>query len=141
VALSRVPYLVDKSALARMRHTAIAEVLAPLLEGGQVAVTAVLEFEVLYSARNERDFLATRSELLAYPHLAVVPDDFERAIDVMSLLARRGQHRAAGLPDLLQAAVAERHAVTLLHYDSDFDLIAAVTGQPMQWVVPRGSVT
>jgi predicted nucleic acid-binding protein len=59
----------------------------------------------------------------------------------MSLLARRGRHRAAGLPDLLQAAVAERHAVTLLHYDSDFDLIAAVTGQPMQWVVPRGSVT
>ena len=141
MALSRVPYLVDKSALARMRHTAIAEVLAPLLEGGQVAVTAVLELEVLYSARNERDFVATHSELLAYPHLAVVPDDFERAIDVMSLLARRGQHRAADLPDLLQAAVAERHAVTLLHYDSDFDLIAAVTGQPMQWVVPRGSVT
>ena len=56
MALSRVPYLVDRSALARMRHTAIAEVLAPLLEGGQVAVTAVLELEVLYSARNERDF-------------------------------------------------------------------------------------
>jgi hypothetical protein len=25
----------------------------------------------------------------------------------------------------------------VLRYDSDYDLIAAVTGQPMQWVVPR----
>jgi hypothetical protein len=28
----------------------------------------------------------------------------------------------------------------VLHYDDDYDRIAAVTGQPAQWVVPRGSV-
>ena len=48
--------------------------------------------------------------------------------------------RAVGFPDLLIAAVAEREQVTLLHYDSDYDLIAQVTTQPMQWVVPRGTV-
>jgi hypothetical protein len=46
--------------------------------------------------------------------------------------------RAVGFPDLLIAAVAEREQVTLLHYDSDYDLIAQVTAQPMQWVVPCG---
>ena len=42
--------------------------------------------------------------------------------------------------DLLIAAVAERARVTVLHYDSDYDLITKVTGQPVQWVVPRGTV-
>jgi hypothetical protein len=37
-------------------------------------------------------------------------------------------------------AVAERKRVILLHYDGDYDLIADVTGQPVQWVVPRGTV-
>ena len=45
-----------------------------------------------------------------------------------------------GFPDLLIAAVAERERVTILHYDSDYDLIAKVTGQPTQWVAPRGSI-
>jgi predicted nucleic acid-binding protein len=59
---------------------------------------------------------------------------------VQAALAARGQHRAASIPDLLIAACAQRHGVTVLHYDGDFDLIAEVTGQPVQWVVPRGSV-
>jgi predicted nucleic acid-binding protein len=58
----------------------------------------------------------------------------------MSALAERGQHRAAKLSDLLLAAVAERASLPILHYDQDFDLIAAVTGQSAQWVVPRGSI-
>ena len=58
----------------------------------------------------------------------------------MEALAQRGQHRAVGLPDLLIAAVAERAGLTVLHYDADYDLVAAVTGQPARWVVPRGAV-
>jgi predicted nucleic acid-binding protein len=44
------------------------------------------------------------------------------------------------LPDLLIAAVAERASRTVLHYDADYDIVAAITGQPAQWVVPRGTV-
>jgi hypothetical protein len=55
-------------------------------------------------------------------------------------LWRSGQARVVGLPGLLIAAVAERERVTVLRYDSDYDLIAAVTGQPLQWVVPRGTI-
>lgn len=57
-----------------------------------------------------------------------------------SALARRGQHRAAGLSDLLISAVAERAGLTVLHYDANYDIVAAATGQPMRWVVPRGSI-
>lgn len=61
------------------------------------------------------------------------PDEvWERAVDVQAALAGRGQHRAVAIPDLIIAAVAERHRVRVLHYDRDFDLTAEVTGQPVE---------
>jgi hypothetical protein len=41
--------------------------------------------------------------------------------------------------DLLIAATAERHSLVVIHYDHGFDLVANVTGQPTEWVVPQGS--
>jgi predicted nucleic acid-binding protein len=132
--------MADKSALARLRHPTVAAALLPLVVDGQLAMCGVLDLELLYSARGYQNFIAIRTELAGYPRLDVEQADFDRAVDVMESLARRGQHRAAGLPDLLLAAVAERHRVTLLHYDADFDLLAAITGQAARWIVPRGSV-
>lgn len=51
-----------------------------------------------------------------------------------------GRIRVAGMADLLTAATAVRGGVAVLHYDADFDAIAEVTGQPVEWMVPRGSV-
>ena len=48
---------------------------------------------------------------------------------------------AAGVVDLLTAAVAEHYDAVVLHYDSDFEHIATVTGQEQRWVVPRGTVS
>ena len=64
---------------------------------------------------------------------------FQRAVEVQGLLALRGQH-SVPIPDLIIAAAAEHAGMVLLHYDSDFDRIAAVTGQALEWVVPRGLV-
>jgi len=64
---------------------------------------------------------------------------FQRALEVQAALATRSGHRGAALPDLLIAATAERHRVTVLHYDHEYDLIASVTGQPTHWIVPRGT--
>lgn len=50
-----------------------------------------------------------------------------------------GNWRALSVADLVIAATAERHGVTVLHYDGDYDMIAAVTGQPTEWVVPPGT--
>jgi predicted nucleic acid-binding protein len=69
----------------------------------------------------------------------ILQADFDRAIEVMGALALRGRHRVA-LPDLIIAAVAERGSLIVLHYDDDFERIAAVTGQVMEWVVPKGTV-
>ncbi|OGQ18719.1 MAG: hypothetical protein A2138_03880 [Deltaproteobacteria bacterium RBG_16_71_12] len=131
-------YLADKSALARLKHEAVAARLGPIF--GDLATCTVADLEILYSAKTHKDLVDVLRERRSLHQLATSQADFDRAVDVLERLARRGQHRAAGIPDLLVAAVAERHSVTLLHYDRDFDLIAAVTGQDTEWVVPPGSV-
>jgi predicted nucleic acid-binding protein len=135
-----VKYIADKSALARMKYPPVAAVLSPLLVGGVVVTCGVIELEVLFSARTHADVVATRANRRALPSVDLSQADFDRAIKVLEGLAKLGHHRAAGIPDLLIAAVAERNALTVLHYDKDFDLIAKVTGQSAQWVVPAGSV-
>lgn len=137
----RPSYLADKSAIVRLKHEVVASRLTPLIMNGAVATCGIVELEVLYSARGERDLVETRARrAIAYARLPMVEADFVRAEEVMTLLAKRGQHRGASLPDLLIAAVAEREDLSVLHYDSDYDLIASVTGQPTDWVAPRGSV-
>jgi predicted nucleic acid-binding protein len=37
--------------------------------------------------------------------------------------------------------VAEAHNAVLLHYDRHFDQIVRVTGQPAEWLAPRGSLS
>lgn len=134
-------YIADKSAIARLRHPQVSAALSPLIPVGEVATCGVIELEVLYSARSYQDLVRTRAtRAQAFPLVAMLQEDFDRAISVMEELARRGLHRAVGLPDLLIAAVAEREHLVVLHYDADYDHVAAVTGQPMQWVAPRGSI-
>lgn len=133
-------YLVDKSALARMPLPPVQTRLAPLIETGQAATCAIVDLEVLYSARNHEDHRRIRQRrLLAYARVPLDDAIFERAIEVQGLLAVRGHHRLP-IPDLLVAAAAEAAGLVVLHYDADFDRIAEVTGQPTEWVVPRGSV-
>ncbi|MQY19394.1 Ribonuclease VapC2 [Nocardia sp. RB20] len=55
-----------------------------------------------------------------------------RAVEVQAMLADRGHHRAPSAADLLIAAAGEIIGLTVLHLDKDFELIAEVTGQPME---------
>lgn len=135
-----MPYLIDKSALARMPHPDVRARLAPIIEAGEAATCAIVDIEVLYSVRNHREHArARRRRALAYRQVPLHEATFQRAIEVQGLLALRSQHRLP-IPDLIVAAAAEQAGMILLHYDSDFDRIAAVTGQAMEWAVPRGSV-
>ncbi len=134
-------YLADTSALARLRHQAVAAVLGPLIEAGLVATCGVIEFELGWATRTGAEFDLLRADRDAgYEWLAIHDEDWRRAVDVQGALWRGGQIRAVGFPDLLIAAVAERERVAVLHYDGDYDLIAQITSQPVQWVVPRGTV-
>jgi predicted nucleic acid-binding protein len=134
-------YLADTSALARMARPAVAAVLGPLIEAGLVATCGVIEFELGWAARSGAEFDLVRADReQGYEWLAPHDEDWHRALDVQGALWHSGHMRTVGFPDLLVAAVAEREQVTVLHYDSDYDLIAQITTQPMQWVVPRGTV-
>jgi predicted nucleic acid-binding protein len=134
-------YLADTSALARLHHPVVAAVLAPLIDAGVVATCGVIEFELGWATRSSAEFDQLRTDRdTGYEWLAIQDEDWRRALDVQAALWRSGRMRAVGFPDLLVAAVAERERVTLLHYDGDHDLIAQVTSQPVQWVVPRGTV-
>lgn len=134
-------FLADKSALARGHLDEIATVIERLLKAGLLATCGIAQLELLYSARSAADFAQLAAELnSAYEWLHTDDEDYRRATEVYAELVDAGQHRSVAMPDLLIAAVAERHRVTVLHYDSDFDRIAGVTGQPTEWIAPRGSL-
>lgn len=136
----RAHYLADKSALARMRHAIVRDRLAPLLEEGALATCGIVELEVLFSARTHADLVETHARRAQAYERALIDDlVLDRAMDVQALLGRRGKHRLP-IADLIIAAAAERAGLCVLHYDADFDRIAEVTGQAVEWVVPRGSV-
>lgn len=118
----------------------MAKALAPLIDSGLVASCALVDLEVLFSCRSEREYEEVLEERQAFEQLTIEPVDWLRAIEVQRELARRSRLRAVGIADLLLAATAERHRVTLLHYDRDFDVVADITGQPMRWFVAAGSV-
>lgn len=113
--------------------------LRPLLEQGLVVTCAIVDLEVLYSARGLADYEGVLEERRSFEDIPITPAIMDRAIDVQHALARTGHHRLP-IPDLVVAAAAEAGGVTLLHYDADFERIAAVTGQRQEWVVPRGSL-
>ena len=134
-------FLADKSALARLSHEAVADRLRPLLEAGLVATCAVVELEVLFSTRNHDEYETVQSDRRSGYEWLPMPDEvWDRALEVQQELSRTGRLRSAKIPDLLVAATAERHGVTVVHYDTDFDRIAEITGQPAEWVVPAGTV-
>lgn len=127
-------WLIDKSAIARLHLDPNAEEWTRRIERGLVRICTVTRLEVGYSARSAQD----HRSLLADPPIASMPVEYltprieDRALELQSVLAERGQHRAPSVPDLLVAATAELAELTVLHVDKDFDLIADITGQPTE---------
>lgn len=127
-------WLIDKSALVRLADSHDAATWATRIERGLVRITTVTRLEVGYSARSGTDLRAglRRPPLAAMPVEYLTPAIEERAVDVLALLADRGHHRAPSIPDLIIAATAELAGLAVLHHDKDFDLIAEITGQPLE---------
>jgi hypothetical protein len=135
-------FLADKSALARREtRPEVRDVLEPLLVAGEIATCGIVDLELLYSARDRATYRALVEALRGMPRAPLDDRTTSRALEVQAMLAERSQHRAVPLPDLLIAACAEQAELKILHYDADFERIAELTGQPTQWIVPRGSVS
>jgi predicted nucleic acid-binding protein len=125
--------------MTRLREPSVREVVEPLANVGRAARTGISDLEIGYSARNEAEWDELIGALDVFVLVETTTEHVRRARQVQRLLAANSQ-RGRKIPDLLVAAAAERVGYTVLHYDSDFDLISSVTGQPCQWVVPPGSV-
>ena len=129
-------WLIDKSALVRLGTSPDATEWASRIERGLVRITTVTRLEVGYSARSGADLRAglRQPPVSAMPVEYLTPAIEDRAVEVLTLLADRGQHRAPSVPDLIIAATAELAGLTVLHCDKDFDLIASITGQAAEWL-------
>ena len=127
-------WLIDKSALVRLAASADAVEWAERIERGMIRITTVTRLEVGYSARSGPDLRAglRQPPLAAMPVEYLTPSIEDRAVEVLTLLADRGQHRAPSIPDLIIAATAELAGLTVLHLDKDFEVIADITGQPLE---------
>jgi predicted nucleic acid-binding protein len=132
-------YLIDKSALARWTKPIVREVLKPLHERYLLAVCQPTEHEMIHSARDSTEATRISTWLHAFDYLHCDEEIFTRALEIQRHALNAGFHRALSLPDLLIAATAELNRRTVLHYDGDFDMIASLTDQPTEWVVPPGS--
>ena len=132
-------YLADKSALARFPLPAVGARLRPLLEEGLVATCAIVDLEVLYSARSLAGYEQVLEERRSLDAAPITPEVMATAVELQHALARRGQHRVP-IPDLVISAAAKHARLVVLHYDSDFARIADVGGASHEWVVPKGSL-
>jgi predicted nucleic acid-binding protein len=132
-------HLLDTSVMKRLGRPQVREVVEPLAAAGQLGRPSICDLEVGYSARNADEWDQLVGALDAFDPVATTAAHVRRALQVQRLLAQRSQ-RGRKIPDLLVAAAAEELDAAVLHYDGDFDLIAAVTGQTCQWVVSAGTV-
>lgn len=134
-------WLIDKSAFARMQagHAAEMDEWNRRIERGLVRLSTVTRLELGFSSRSGDSGRSAfgRPPLSLMPIERLTPAMEDRAFEVQMLLADRGQHRAPSIPDLLIAACAEKAGLTVLAVDKDFDLIAHITGQPVQTLAIR----
>lgn len=135
-------YLADTSAWHRAVHPDVATAWESRLATDSLATCAQVRLEILYSARSLDHYGKLSAELLALHQLPCGAEQFERALEVQQRLARKGglHHRSVKIPDLIIAACAEAARAILWHYDEDYDRIAEITGQPSEWIAPRGSL-
>ena len=112
------------------------------LVDGEIATCDMVRLELLYSARHAGEFAALREELAALPDCPIAKDHWKRALWVYEQLSAQGgaHQRSVKHPDLLIAAAAEAAGVAVLHYDEDYDRIAAVRGKATRWLAPKGSL-
>jgi predicted nucleic acid-binding protein len=134
-------YLADTSVyVLQGRHEVVRDRFLTLLTEGRLAACQMTALEYLNNAADPRGYEVLWKALQAQRWIEVTTESMNRALGVHRELAARSQQRHFRLPDLIIAATAELHGATVLHYDADFDRIAAITGQAMEWVAPKGSL-
>lgn len=134
--------LADTSVWARKSNPLLRDWFTSAIEVGEIAGCDMIALELVHSARNPTEFALVEEGLRGLPWVEADATDWLRAREVYRVLGSRPgmPQRSVKHPDLLIAATAERAGLTLVHYDADYEAIAEITGQPVRWVAPRGSI-
>lgn len=134
-------FCIDTSAWHRAADPRVAAAWRRHLEVDDLVLCDQVRLEILFSARSADDYAALADELGGLRSIPTNASTFERALEVQRQLAHQGglHHRSVKIADLIIAAAAEAADAAVLHYNSDYDRIAAVTSQPVEWIVPPGS--
>lgn len=135
--------LIDTSAWTQKSNPRIRDWFNAALIDGYLAICDMVALEILQGAGSPALFAQIASAIDGVPSLPMDADQWRRAQQVYRLVEERygtNTRRSVKLPDLLIAACGERHGVTIVHYDQDYDVIASITGQPARWVAERGTL-
>jgi predicted nucleic acid-binding protein len=132
-------HLAETSVLTRLSVAAVRGALQPFIDAVALARCTLTDLELGFSASGASDWDRLQAVLTTLTAVEVTPAVVRRAKNVQRMLAAGGL-KGRKVPDLIIAAAAELAGLTVLHYDHDFELIASVTGQPYEWVLPRGSI-
>ena len=135
-------YCVDTSSWHRSDDPRVSGVFRRHLDADRLVLCHQVRLEILFSARSADDYDALARELSGLQTIPIDASTLDRALEVQRLLAQVGglHHRSVKIADLIIAAAAEAAGATVLHYDADYDRIAAITSQPVEWIVPAGSL-
>ena len=134
-------YLADTSIyVLQGRHPQVRKRFEELLVNGRLAACQMTTLEYLNNAPDPKAYEVLWGAMHGFRWIDVTTQAMNRALEVHRALATASQHRQFRLPDLIIAATAELNGATVLHYDLDYDRIAAVTEQATEWVAPKGSL-
>lgn len=107
---------------------------------GRVLVCDLVILELVRLAPNLQRAAELSTRLAAFPAVPMPHGTWSRGREVQLALAATGEHRRVPPADLVIAAAAEAAGVPLVHYDRDYERIAAVTAQQHAWFVPDGAL-
>lgn len=142
VALDR-PALFDTSVWTWVRDRRfphLAEWFNGHITAGRVLICELVTLELLRASANERRVRDVAARLGAVPAIPMPVDVWDEACALQLALAANGDHRRVPPTDLLLAKAAAAAGVPLVHYDRDYERIAAVSELEQRWFVPDGAL-
>jgi predicted nucleic acid-binding protein len=132
-------YLFDTSVWDYARHPLIAPDWATAIHNNRLAVSPVVAFEVLYTARNQAEFEELEEELDALRQAPLTRGIVHDARRALHDLAATNHHRLPFQDALIAASAAHRNW-GVLHYDGHFDTLARVLEFESRWIAEPGSL-
>ncbi|CAN5541783.1 hypothetical protein BH20ACT19_BH20ACT19_07280 [soil metagenome] len=101
----------------------------------------IVALELIRLAPNHERARGVARRLDAFEAVPMYGSLWPRTRELQLELAGNCDHRRVPPADLLIAAAAEASAVTVIHYDRDYERIAAVSDLRQRWLVPDGTLS